>query len=281
MAIPESLLQAEQAAEEALRQAYTHTEGTPEPAEESVEPAVAQPSVTSDWEHKYQVLRGKYDAELPRAQDEARYWRDRCEQMQAQLDLLAQQPQQPVTAPEPAISQELNDYLGEDAAKVVAKLLDQQKRDLEAKFGQVAQMTRQSAEGAFWTQVRQAFPNYNDLQHDPGLNQWLGESWPGSRQTRLQQAQALAQALDAEGFIGLLRAYAPAAGPVKPAMPSPTPRRAAGSGSPPPTKGNLSPGELERYGPKIMNLKSQGRYQEAAALEKEFDAIVRENRIGV
>ncbi len=291
MAIPESLLQAEQAAEEALRQAYTQqSEGTPEPvepvepvepAEESVEPAVAQPSVTSDWEHKYHVLQGKYDAELPRTRDEARYWRDRCEQLQAQLELLAQQQQPPVATPEPPISQELNDYLGADAAKVVAKLLDQQKRDLEAKFGQVAQMTRQSAEGAFWTQVRQAFPNYNDLQHDQGLNQWLGESWPGSRQTRLQQAQALAQALDVEGFIGLLRAYAPAAGPVKPAMPSPTPRRAAGSGTPPPAKQSFSPADLEGFGSRIMNLKSQGRWQEAANLEKEFDAIVRENRIGV
>jgi hypothetical protein len=119
------------------------------------------------------------------------------------------------------------------------------------------------------------------MQNDPGLNQWLGESWPGSRQTRLQQAQALAQALDADGFIGLLRAYAPASTPGKPAMPGPTPRRAAGSGTPPSAKPSFSPADLEGFGPRIMNLKSQGRWQEAANLEKEFDAVVREKRIGI
>ena len=284
MATPESLLQEEQAAEEALRAAYTQAEGTPEPTSEPAADIATEPASVSpepgDWAHKYQVLRGKYDAELPRAIDEARYWRDRCDQFQAQLEM-AQQQQQVVAAPEPAVDQALNDYLGEDAAKAVAKLLEQQKRDLEAKFGQVANLTRQSAEQAFWAQVRQAFPTYGDMQNDPGLNQWLGESWPGSRQTRLQQAQALAQALDADGFIGLLRAYAPASTPGKPAMPGPTPRRAAGSGTPPPAKQSYSPADLEGFGPRIMNLKSQGRWQEAANLEKEFDAVVREKRIGV
>jgi hypothetical protein len=285
MATPESLLQEEQAAEEALRQAYTQAEGTPEhsesaePIETEAEPASAVPESGGEWEHKYQVLRGKYDAELPRALDEARYWRDRCDQLQAQLTALAQQPA--MGGAEPEIDQALHDYLGEGAAMAVAKLLDQQKRDLEEKFGQVAHLTRQSAEQSFWAQVRQAFPNYADMQNDPALNQWLAAAWPGSRQTRLQQAQALAQALDADGFIGLLRAYAPAAAPGKPAMPGPTPRRAAGSGTPPPAKPAYSPADLEGFGSRIMKLKGQGRWQEAANLEKEFDAVVREKRIGV
>jgi hypothetical protein len=278
--IPESLLQEEKAAEDAVRQAYTPVEDTPEPAAEPVEyaePAAAPEA--GDWEHKYQVLRGKYDAEVPRAIDEARYWRDRCDQIQALLDVQQRQP--PAEEAPPAINQELTDFLGEDAAKAVAKLLDQQKRELEAKFGQVESLSRQSAEGAFWTQVRQAFPNYGEMQNDSALNQWLNGAWPGSRQTRLQQAQALAQALDAEGFIGLLQAYAPGQAPVKPAMPGPTPRRAAGSGTPPPAKQSYSPADLEGFGSRIMNLKSQGRWQEAANLEKEFDAVVREKRIGV
>ena len=287
MAIPESLLQEEKAAEEAIRQAYTPNEGTTEPGTESaaepVEAAVTPFTSAPDageWEHKYQVLRGKYDAELPRALDEARYWRDRCDQMQAQLDAIAQRQPAP-TAEAPPLNQELNDYLGEDAAKIVAKLLDQQKRELEAKFGQVANLSRQSAEQSFWAQVRQVFPNYGELQNDPALNQWLAGTWPGSRQTRLQQAQALAQALDADGFIGLLQAYTPASVSSRPAMPGPTPRRAAGSGTPPPAKQSLSPAELEAYGPRIMNMKSQGRYQEAAKLEQEFDAAVREKRVGI
>lgn len=286
MATPESLLQEEKAAEEALRQAYTQAEGTPEPAsepaaepvEESVASSTPAPEA-GEWEHKYQVLRGKYDAELPRALDEARYWRDRCDQLQAQLDYAAQH--QPAAEPEQPVDQKLVDFLGEDAAKLVAQMMDQQRRDMEAKFGQVAHLTRKSAEQTFWAQVRQAFPNYGDMQNDPALNKWLEGAWPGSRQTRLQQAQALAQALDADGFIGLLQAYSPAAAPTKPAMPSPTPRRAAGSGTPPPGKHSFSPSELEAFGPRIMNLKSQGRYQEAANLEKEFDAVVREKRIGI
>lgn len=283
MSVPESMLEAEKAAEEAIRQAYT-PEGTPpesHPDDGEPQNQPAESHGDSEWEHKYNVLRGKYDAELPRALDEARYWRDRCEQMQAQLNAVAaaRQPE-----PEPDIvDQELVDYLGEDAAKILAKRLAQQKKEIEAQFGQVANLSRQSAEQAFWAQVRQAFPNYADMQNDPALNRWLSDAWPGSRSPRLEQAKELARTLDAEGFIGLLRAYSPdqQQQPARPAMPGPTPRRAAGSGTPPPAKQTHSPADIERFGSRIMNLKSQGRYQEAANLEKEFDAIVRENRIGV
>lgn len=283
MAIPEALLQEEKAAEDAVRQAYTPTEGTPDSGE-SVPAAPVETSFHEtqtdggEWKHKYDVLKGKYDAELPRALDEARYWRDRCDQLQAQIGTLAET--QPKTEPNPS-AQELTDYLGEDAANIVARLLDQQKREMEEKFGQVANLSRQSAEQAFWTQVRAAFPNYGDMQHDPGINNWLAGTWPGQRQTRLQQADALAKALDADGFIALLQAYQPTAAPPRPAMPGPTPRRAAGSGTPPPAAKSISPAELESFGPRIMSLKNQGRYQEATALEREFDAAVREKRIGV
>ena len=284
MAIPESMLQAEKAAEDAIRQAYTPSEGTQDAGEAiPAEPAEGEPREAppepggGEWEHKYNVLRGKYDAELPRAIDEARYWRDRCEQLQAQVS--AASAAIPPADPNPS-AQELTDYLGEDAAKIVAHLLDQQKREMEEKFGQVANLSRQSAEQTFWTQVRSAFPNYGDMQNDPGINGWLAGAWPGQRQTRLQQAEALAKALDSDGFIALLQAYQPAAAPNRPAMPGPTPRRAAGSGTPPPATRSISPTELESFGPRIMSLKSQGRYQEAAALEKEFDAAVREKRVG-
>ena len=282
MAIPESLLEQEKAAEEAVRQAYTQ-EGTPDAEalapDESVESGALepQPEAGGEWRHKYEVLRGKYDAELPRALDEARYWRDRCDQLQAQLGAMAQQ--QPAAEPHPS-EQDLTDYLGEDAAKVVARILDQHKREMEEKFGQVANLSRQSAEQTFCTQVRAAFPNYDDMQADPGLNNWLAGKWPGQRQTRLQQAESLAKALDADGFISLLQAYQPASAPPRPTMPGPTTRRAAGSGTPPPATRSISPAELESFGPRIMSLKNQGRYQEAAALEREFDATVREKRIG-
>jgi len=42
-----------------------------------------------------------------------------------------------------------------------------------------------------------------------------------------------------------------------------------------------SPSDIEGIGQRIMCMKSSGRHQEAVALEREFDAAVRERRIGI
>lgn len=280
--IPQHILDAETAAEALLKK---QSEPSPEatPPDDYVEPEhqASPESDAADWQHKYDVLRGKYDAELPRALDEARYWRDRAGQLQEQVDRLSAATS---ASGQAALVDDvgLNDWLGEDGSKAVRQWMERQKADIEARVGRAESVAKQSVEQAFWSKVNQAFPDYGRMEKDPGLNQWLAESWPGVPVTRMQQAQQLAGALNADEFIALLRAYNPTnEGRRPPTMPGPTPTRAAGSGTPPPAGKSLSPTDMEAIGQRIMSMKSSGRHQEAAALEREFDAAVRERRIGI
>ena len=235
-----------------------------------------------DWKHKYEVLQGKYNAELPRALHDAAYWRDRAGQLQEQVDRLSAAHQASGQETPVEGDDDLNDWLGEDGSKAVRQWMERQKADIEARVGRAESVAKQTAEGAFWSKVNQAFPDYGRMVQDPGLNQWLSESWPGVPVTRMQQAQQLAGALNADEFIALLRAYNPANdGRRPPTMPSPTPTRAAGSGTPPPAGKSLTPADMEAIGQRLRIMKSTGRHQEAAALEREFDAAIREGRIGV
>jgi len=253
------------------------SENTDAEADLDLEPAKSAAS-EDEWRHKYDVLRGKYDSEIRRALDESRYWQDRCGQLQAEVDRLNQARPTPA---EPSLPDDLKDYLGDDAARVVAKMLADQKRELESRFGEVAAVSRQSAEGMFWSQVNAAFPDYARMQNDPDLNAWLNQPWPGQRQSRLKIAEQAVQVLDAPAFIGLLQAYAPAAAaPAKTLpTPSPTPRRAAGSGTPPPDQTTSTPADLIRQSNRIIELEQAGRYQEAQELRRKKEAAIAEGRI--
>lgn len=253
-----------------------------DPAETQEQDASLAPSKEQEsvWEHKYNVLRGKYDAELPRAYDEARYWQDRATQLQSELE---QARQTLSTKPSAEPTADLVDILGEDGAKAMQMLLDKQRQALEEKFGatvsQVASVSRKSAEGMFWSRVNQAFPNYAEMQKDSALETWLNQPWPGERKARVESLRQAFNDLDADGFIGLLQAYQPAETPNKTRLPTPTPRRAAGSGTPPPAKDELTTSDLKEWSTRIIKLRQDGRYQEAEELIKKRNAAVSEGRI--
>lgn len=299
MPTPQAMLDAEKAAEEQFRQMLNPTDATnadPPPASETqptpapVDESPAPPSTPPEdegadhWQHKYDVLKGKYDTEIRRALDESAYWRDRAAQLVA-----ARQPE-PVASTSPAPTNPLGDatslvdYLGEDGAKAIHEWMAKKQAEMESRVAEMAQAAHQSSEQTFWSQVRQAFPDYASMEHDPVLNQWLSESWPGAQQTRLDQARELARNCNAAGFIALLRAYAPpaptpTAAPL--AKPAPTPRRAAGTGTPPPEKPSYSPAQIVEMGERVRRLNLEGRRKEASDLEREIDTAMRESRIGI
>lgn len=282
--LPEAVRNQELAAEAAWKAAYSNpaeTE-TDAPEQSDAEPAPAPAAetppapVSDEWKHRYDVLKGKYDAEVPRLHEEARYWREQA------MTALQQQAAQPAPEQAPSIQPDtaLVDLLGDEAAAAVTALLDKQRKDFEAKLQQTQQLAGRTVQDRFWEKVRAAFPNYAEMQNDTGLNGWLAQPWPGSRKPRLDEANAAFANLDAESFIALLSAYQPPATPAAPAPrtpPAPTPRRAAGSGTPPPEKTAFSPAYYHQQMQRVTQLRSSGRYAEADALEKSLDAAASES----
>lgn len=273
--LPEAIRNQEAEAEATWKAAYADDQNDAETDPPATEPAASivatetpAAPVDDEWKHRYDVLRGKYDAEVPRLHEEVRYWRD-------QAALAAQQ--QPSAA---KADESLVDLLGDDAASAVSALLEKQRKEFEEKLQATQQLGLRSVQDRFWDKVRSALPDYANLQNDPALNAWLGQSWPGSRQTRLQEANTAFGNLDADAFIALLNAYtpaAPAAVPTPRTPPPPTPRRAAGSGTPPPDKQPFSPAGYQQQMNRVIQLRSNGRYTEADALEKSLDAAASES----
>lgn len=284
VSIPTAVSQHEDEADQLWREnfgpnAKAPDEAVDETADAESPPEAEVPATTAtpetDWQHKYLVLQGKYDAEVPRLHDEIRYLSERADRVPP----VSEEPATTTTDDETTV---LTDYLGEDAAKAVQALLAKQRRELEVRLDQAAKLGAHSAQERFWDRVRATFPNYAEMQADPALNDWLNASWPGARQSRHQEAMAAYEQLDAERFIALLQAYSPAAAAAPASVrtpPAPTPRRAAGGGTVPADKAAMNSADYGKQMEKAMKLRSFGQYAEADALEKTLDLAVAEGRV--
>ena len=166
-------------------------EETPEVTEEveAVEEQVTEeeaPSSQDDWEHKYKVLQGKYNAEVPRLQEENRKLQGDMRLFQEKLDLLERfiaehQTQSASQAPTTEVSEDESVVqLKEDFPEVysgIMKLLEGFRAEiqqmLEDRVQPVSQAAEQTALAAFKARLSALVPGWMELNTDSGFLEWL------------------------------------------------------------------------------------------------------------
>ncbi len=165
------------------------------PSSEITEEREEQPSEEEgeDWEHKYKVLKGKYDKEVPRLHKRLkRLERERVELL-SRIELLekALLAQQEKTSKEETSTMEVDDedllkfkedY--PDIYKAITKLLEKKVRqDFENKVNELSnKMTQQQ----FEAQLTALVPEWRELNTDPDFLDWLQEVEPATGYTRHQ-----------------------------------------------------------------------------------------------
>lgn len=237
-----------------------------DPAAPPAAPAAAPPAAppAEGWEQKYKVLQGKYNAEVPRLQTQARDQSEAIRQLREQLtatqNLLASfsaqretAPAQPSQATPPAPTKLVKDEevreFGADLIDVMRRVvreeqatllpeIDRRVAPVAQRVNQVAQATHdvgarvaQSDQQSVLTQLASAVPNWQELNEDAGFLEWLDQVDPFSG---AQRGALLKQAYKAHDgprvvafFTGYLKEHAAVTPPA-----APTPAAAAPPAAP-------------------------------------------------
>lgn len=144
----------------------------------------------TDWEHKFNVLQGKYNAEVPRLNQDLHYLRNENLKLQEQIDELKQV--QVKEDKEPALPDmtDIRDELGDGAADVFAKQqetiaqLSKKLDEMNQQVGDMGKTSQQSAEQLFYSTLEQRVPDWKTINSNQKFLNWLNETDSFSGKTR-------------------------------------------------------------------------------------------------
>jgi hypothetical protein len=181
----------------------TVTELHPEPEGEEIEsPPAAEPKPErTDWKQKYSVLKGKYDAEVPRLSQDLRESQDRIKNLEDKLTGLATQNVVPEPAEQPRTDftpEEVADY-GEDLLEVIGRKarsiveseynptiqnLRTEVATLKSQIGETGQKVGKFEENEVFAQLDREVKDWRKINVDPAFHGWLDQVDPYSGESR-------------------------------------------------------------------------------------------------
>lgn len=190
-----------------------------EPEAQPVEPQ-PQDDEEDKFRRRYEVLKGKYDAEVPRLSHQVRELNENLQRAMQEIEMLRQAPQ----APQKVEEKPDNDaeVFGEDLVEAVDRRAEKKARalvaeqtaelkqyieQLEARLGNVNQQVAVSAQDRFYSRLGQLVPDYEAVNGDEGFLNWLGQVDPVYGVPRQAALDAAAQAMDADRVANVFMAY--------------------------------------------------------------------------
>lgn len=172
----------------------------PEPAEQPTVVPAQQPPQDEGYKARFDVLQGKYNAEVPRLHQANRELQQQLQQVAQQLAELNHRPE-PEAKPEPQkklVTDKDVETFGEDMLDVVRRTFHQEAQALlpqiiaqlrgefqpaMAQVDQVAQRQALSEEERFWSAIRTAVPDWDTVDAAPQWIAFLDTTPPGSLKT--------------------------------------------------------------------------------------------------
>lgn len=168
---------------------------TPAPANDS-QPAT--PAQGEDWEHRFKVLQGKYNSEVPRFSAENKELKSRLEQLESEVTHLK------ATPPEPLVKQEEIDEYGEGlidvARRIAQEELAKKQSEIDAlkdQINQISTATTNTAKNDFFKSLGAIAPEWEQINADPNFLTWLDEVDELTGETRQSLLSRAEQARDA------------------------------------------------------------------------------------
>lgn len=273
---------------------------TPEP---TPSPATPPQPPRDEWQQKYQILQGKYNAEVPQLHHQVKDLTRRLSDTAAQMEQIAKsQETKPPEKKQEADPKDVDDFgadlvgmvhrvsmsaVGGMAAKVdgiLGGLLERISR-LESGLANTAKTTGEVAEESFFANLTRAVPDWEATNQSQKFLEWLGEVDPllgATRQAALDQAH---KNLDLRRIVGIFRAFESSQPPKQaPKQASALERQIAPgtSAAPQPTspdKKTMTPAEVSAFYKDVALGRYKGREAEAAKLEASINLALQEQRI--
>lgn len=170
---PESDSEAQEAAED--------TSEPPSPAEPEPAKAEEPPAPKDDWEQKYRILQGKYNAEVPRMAQEIRNMRAELESLKQAKEKPAEaQPQKTVVTDQDVVDygEDLIDLIRRVARGEVSSVEESLKPHLEEVKGQVQQTVERQAKNAVYATLNRDVQDWQQINRSPEFLEWLDQADP-------------------------------------------------------------------------------------------------------
>lgn len=199
------------------------------------ETQVTQQQPSTDWEQRFNVLRGKYDAELPRLHQQNRELSERLEQaikmMEAKQEPKADKAKLVTDADVEAYGEDLVDMVRRASREEFDALATKLVGELDKRFGAVSekverteQRVAKSAADKFWDVVTapDAAPDFDAINDDPRWFAFLDARVPGSRFARRALAEDAINNLDSVALLEQIKAFRDSIG----VAPTPAPTKA-------------------------------------------------------
>lgn len=227
--VPRAVLQAEERAtklqEELIaskQQAASEQQPSADPIEGQVPPVIqpmagetpatdngsTPPPVTEEWEHRFKVLQGKYNSEVPRYATENRDLKTRLEQIESEVTQLKAKPPEPLVT-----SQEIDEY-GEGLIDVARRIA---REELNAKQGEIDSLKVQvqnlsdvsvnTVKNDFFKNLNSIYPDWQKVNEDPNFLVWLDSVDELTGETKQSLLSKAEQARDATRVAKFFASY--------------------------------------------------------------------------
>ncbi len=190
-------------------------ESEQQPAQPVVEP---QPETrdASYWRHRFEVLQGKYNAEVPALRKEIATLSEQAPSAES----AAQRAQSAVADLTEAEIEEYGPELVGLIQRVVGKAVGGQGQgdlsELKSELGQLREERQQDAAARFWSELEAQVPNFREVNADASFHAWLAGVDALSGQSRQQLLVGAQQAFDPYRVAAVFKAFG------KPASAKPT-----------------------------------------------------------
>jgi hypothetical protein len=205
----------------------------PEVAETVTEPTPQQAETVSQgddgYKQKFEVLTGKYNAEVPRLHQQLKEQSSALDRLQAEMESLKAKPVEPEIPKESLVTSKDEDTFGsdlidlarrvtKDEVGVVLQRIGQVESmlkniaELPRRVDQVVQQQAENQEQRFWGTVSQQIPDWTSVDSDPRWIEWLNLTPPFALKSYRELASDAIQAGQAGPIVELVKAWKQQAG---------------------------------------------------------------------
>lgn len=246
-----------------------------------------------NWEEKYRVLNGKYQAEVPRMAQEIRELKASMQTLQETAANPPAPPQAPAIDVKGMTPAEVVEQFGEDFAKAVGAIAAQiagehtskVREEFKPQMDRVEQSAAESARESYMRELARLVPNWQEIDTDDNFTAFLDERDELSGRTRRTYFQEADKAMNAARVAKFFTAFkgnsAPAQPPAEPQAPSAIDvmvQPSAVRASPPPQGRRIwTQADVAKFYGDVR----RGAYKPAdvARIESDLFAAQRENRM--
>jgi hypothetical protein len=183
-------------------------EDAPEPPKPEAKPTAEPPEGT--WKKKFDVLTGKYNAEVPRLAAELRETSASLKRALAEIEVLKTR----APAPESLLKPEEIQEFGEPLIDVTRRVAREVARGTESELAEVKRKLERfevnetkNVEQKFYEELATAVPDWPVINDDEGFHAWLREVDPFAGKTRQQLLEDAEGARDAKRVANFFTNY--------------------------------------------------------------------------